>query len=517
MTPEQRVTDNMEQLLEILPERVSRPLTEHPRLEELLEIVMDLGRPVEARFPQHFDALTSDACTAEDLAYVTSRVGAFDRDNRAGIERTLHRISGIRNRRGEVVGLTCRVGRAVYGTIDIIHELVETGRNILFLGRPGVGKTTRLREVARVLADELDKRVIVVDTNNEIAGDGDIPHPGIGRARRMQVPNDRRQHDVMIEAVENHMPEVIIIDEIGTEAETAAARTIAERGVQLVGTAHGNDLENLLSNPTLMDLVGGIHAVTLGDEEAKRRGTQKTVLERKAPPTFDTVIEIENQDRLAVHHDTALCVDRLLRGEAASVEVRWRESDYTVRKTTRAVRLTGSAFAAPPPTAGSGADDSQLPLALEEETPRLSAGRIFPYGVSRRKLESALQELGSLAVVTRNPEEADLILALESRVRTEGPVGRRDAQVLTVRSNTQTQIKAALSDLATATQAAREAYALQEAREAVEHVIASGEPVELLPQNAYLRRLQHELAAQHKLESRSVGREPRRRVRVMRG
>jgi hypothetical protein len=266
-----------------------------------------------------------------------------------------------------------------------------------------------------------------------------------------------------------------------------------------------------------MDLVGGIHAVTLGDEEAKRRGTQKTVLERKAPPTFDTVIEIENQDRLAVHHDTALCVDRLLRGEAASVEVRWRESDYTVRKTTRAVRLTGSAFAAPPPTAGSGADDSQLPLALEEETPRLSAGRIFPYGVSRRKLESALQELGSLAVVTRNPEEADLILALESRVRTEGPVGRRDAQVLTVRSNTQTQIKAALSDLATATQAAREAYALQEAREAVEHVIASGEPVELLPQNAYLRRLQHELAAQHKLESRSVGREPRRRVRVMRG
>jgi stage III sporulation protein SpoIIIAA len=512
MTPEKRVTDNMDQLLEILPERIWRPLAQHPRVEELLEIVMDLGRPVEARFPQHFDALTPDACTPEDLAYVTSRLGAFDRDNRAGIERTLHRISGIRNRRGEVVGLTCRVGRAVYGTIDIVHELVESGRNLLFLGRPGVGKTTRLREVARVLADELGKRVIVVDTNNEIAGDGDIPHPGIGRARRMQVPNNREQHDVMIEAVENHMPEVIVIDEIGTEAETAAARTIAERGVQLVGTAHGNDLENLLSNPTLMDLVGGIHAVTLGDEEAKRRGTQKTVLERKAPPTFDTVIEIENQDRLAVHHDTALCVDRLLRGETANVEVRWRDPDYTIRKTTRPVHLTGSAFAAPPPAA-----DAQLPLALEEETPRLSAGRIFPYGVSRRKLEGALQELGSLAVVTRNPDEADLILALEARVRSEGPVGRRDAQVLTVRSNTQTQIKAALSDLATAAQAAREAYALQEAKEAVQHVLSSGEPVELLPQNAYLRRLQHELASQHNLVSRSVGREPRRRVRLMRG
>ncbi len=511
MTPEQRVTDNIEQLLEILPARVRRPLAEHAQLEELLEIVMDLGRPVEARFPQHFDALTPDACTSEDLKYVTSRVGEFDRDNRAGIERTLHRISGIRNRRGEVVGLTCRVGRAVYGTIDIIRDLVETGRNILFLGRPGVGKTTRLREVARVLGDELDKRVIVVDTNNEIAGDGDIPHPGIGRARRMQVPNNRQQHDVMIEAVENHMPEVIVIDEIGTEAETAAARTIAERGVQLVGTAHGNDLENLLSNPTLMDLVGGVHAVTLGDEEARRRGTQKTVLERKAPPTFDTVIEIEDKDRLAIHHDTALCVDRLLRGEAASVEARWREPDYSVHKTTRPVRLTGSAL-------GRGATEkAQLPLGIEEEGTRLSAGRIYPYGVSRRKVEKALQDMGSPAVVTRNAEEADLILALENRLRTEGPVGRRDAQVLTVRSNTQTQIKAALSDLATATEAAREGYALQEAREAVERVVATGEPEELLPQNSYLRRLQHELAAQHHLESRSVGREPRRRVKVMRG
>ncbi|HEY3397246.1 MAG TPA: R3H domain-containing nucleic acid-binding protein [Armatimonadota bacterium] len=514
MTPEQRVTDNMEQMLDILPPRLRQPLAEHPRLEELLEIILDLGRPIEARFPGHFELLSTDHCSHEDLAYVTERLGDFDRDNRAGIERTLHRISAIRNRRGEVVGLTCRVGRAVYGTIDIIRELVETGRNILFLGRPGVGKTTRLREVARVLADEFDKRVIVVDTNNEIAGDGDIPHPGIGRARRMQVPNSREQHDVMIEAVENHMPEVIVIDEIGTEAETAAARTIAERGVQLVGTAHGNDLENLMANPTLSDLVGGIHAVTLSDEEARRRRTQKTVLERKASPTFDTLIEIEGQDRLAIHHDVAHCVDRLLRGEASNVELRWREADEKVHKTSRAVHLAGSELA---PTPVAAAPEPRLPLEMEEGPPHLSAGRIYPYGVSRRKVEKVLQELGSPAVVTRSAPEADLILALESRLRTEGaaPTGRPEAQVLTVRSNTHAQIKAALQNLSVAAEAAREAFALQEAREAIARTMATGDPEELLPQNSYVRRMQHELIAQHHLASRSIGREPRRRVRVM--
>jgi len=510
MAPEQRVTDNIEQLLEVLPPRIRRPLAEHPRLDELLEVILDLGRPIEARFPGEAEVLTPDQCTAEDLRYVTSRVGEFDRDNRAGLERTLHRISAIRNRRGEIVGLTCRVGRAVYGTIDIIRELVESGRNILLLGRPGVGKTTRLREVARVLADESGKRVVVVDTNNEIAGDGDIPHPGIGRARRLQVPNNREQHDVMIEAVENHMPEVIVIDEIGTHAEAEAARTIAERGVQLVGTAHGNNLENLLSNPTLMDLVGGVHAVTLGDEEARRRGTQKTVLERKAPPTFDTVIEIEDKDHLVIHHDTALSVDRLLRGEAATVEVRWRDSEGGVRKSTRQVRLTGSELLSAPEEA------AQLSLDIEDRPSRLTAGRIFPFGVSRRKVEKALQELGSPAVVTRNPEEADIVLALESRLRAEGPVGRPEAQVLTVRSNTQTQIMTALRELSLAAEAAREAFALQETREAIQRVMAGGEPEELLPQNAYVRRLQHELVAQQGLVSRSVGREPRRRVRVMR-
>src|SRR3990170_1326067 len=299
------MTDDIEALLDALPLRISEPLQEKNGRSELLEIVMDLGRVPEARYPGREVVLSSEEITQDDLDFVISHVGQFTEDNRAGIERTLHRISAIRNRQGRIIGLTCRVGRAVFGTITIIRDIVESGNNILLLGRPGVGKTTMLREVARVLADEFKKRVIIVDTSNEIAGDGDIPHPAIGHARRMQVAVPDLQHAVMIEAVENHMPEVIVIDEIGTEAEALAARTIAERGVQLIGTAHGNTLDNLLQNPTLADLIGGIQAVTLSDEEARRRGTQKTVLERKAPPTFDVIIEIQNKDRLAVHHDVA--------------------------------------------------------------------------------------------------------------------------------------------------------------------------------------------------------------------
>ena len=198
--------------------------------------------------------------TEADIAHVVDHIGTFGDDNRAGIERTLHRISAIRNRTGKIVGLTCRIGRAVYGTIEIIDDFVESGRSILIMGRPGIGKTTMLREAARVLADDLGKRVVVVDTSNEIAGDGDIPHPAIGKARRMQVRTPSLQHEVMIEAVENHMPQVIVIDEIGTELEAQAARTIAERGVQLIGTAHGNNLDNLMLNPTLSDLIGGIQS-----------------------------------------------------------------------------------------------------------------------------------------------------------------------------------------------------------------------------------------------------------------
>ena len=283
---------------------------------------MDLGRPPEARLTGRVVRLSESPISREDLAHVLSQVGTVSEDNRAGIERTLHRVSAIRNRQGKVVGLTLRVGRAIYGTIDMLKDLIASGLNILLLGRPGVGKTTKLREVARVLADDLGKRVMVVDTSNEIGGDGDIPHPGIGGARRMQVSRPDRQHDVMIEAVENHMPEAIIVDEIGTSAEASAARTIAERGVQLVATAHGNTLENLVLNPTLSDLVGGVHTVTLSDEEARRRHTQKTISERRAPPTFDVVVEMVSRDEVLVHRDTAQSVDRLLAGENVGGERR---------------------------------------------------------------------------------------------------------------------------------------------------------------------------------------------------
>jgi stage III sporulation protein SpoIIIAA len=324
-----QITDDLELLLAVMPPRVREGLAAR-QAEPLIEIVLDLGRLPEARYPDRGEEISTEPVARDDIAYVVGRVGQFGKDNRAGIARTLHRISALRNRVGEVIGLTCRVGRAVFGTVDILRDVIAAGESILLLGRPGVGKTTLLREAARVLADEYGKRVIVVDTSNEIAGDGDIPHPGIGRARRMQVPSPDLQHAVMIEAVENHMPEVIVIDEIGTTAEAMAARTIAERGVQLIATAHGNTLENLLQNPTLSDLIGGIQAVTLSDEEARRRGTQKTVLERRAPPTFDVLIEIQDQDRLAVHHDVAEVVDRFLREVPPRPELRTRKADGEV-------------------------------------------------------------------------------------------------------------------------------------------------------------------------------------------
>ena len=333
VTVEQLAQDELTQLLGILPPRILADLHRQENLEDLLEIVLDLGRAPEARF-SFGDVILDDApVNREDLEHVVAGVGDFGGDNRAGMERTLHRISAIRNRKGDVVGITCRVGRAVFGTIKIIEDLAYGGNNILLLGRPGVGKTTMLREVARVLADEARKRVIIVDTSNEIAGDGDIPHPAIGHARRMQVPAPTEQHGVMIEAVENHMPQVIIIDEMGTTLEAAAARTIAERGVQLVATAHGNTLDNLIMNPTLSDLVGGIQTVTLGDQEARFRGTQKTVLERKAPPTFDVVVEIQDWNEVAVHEDVAQVVDQWLRGYPVEPEVRRMNEDGNISRT----------------------------------------------------------------------------------------------------------------------------------------------------------------------------------------
>ncbi len=334
--PERReATDDLGVLLAALPPEIVTAIHELTDKDQLIEVVMDLGRRPEARYPDSEVALLNREITEADIAYVVEHIGVFGDDNRAGIERTLHRISAIRNRTGKVVGLTLRVGRAVFGTIEIIGDFIETGKSLLIMGRPGIGKTTMLREAARVLADDLDKRVVVVDTSNEIAGDGDIPHPAIGKARRMQVRTPSLQHEVMIEAVENHMPQVIVIDEIGTELEAQAARTIAERGVQLIGTAHGNTLDNLMLNPTLSDLIGGIQSVTLGDEEARRRRTQKSVLERKAPPTFDVVIEIQDRERVLVHGDVAETVDSILRGDVQSPELRWRDDEGVHRSQSR--------------------------------------------------------------------------------------------------------------------------------------------------------------------------------------
>jgi stage III sporulation protein SpoIIIAA len=327
--------DDLDALLTSLPPEIVEAVHALPDRTAVIEVVMDLGRRPEARFPDAEVTLLEREIVEADLGFVVEHIGTFGDDNRAGIERTLHRISAIRNRNGKIVGLTCRIGRAVYGTIEIINDFVETGKSILIMGRPGIGKTTMLREAARVLADDMGKRVVVVDTSNEIAGDGDIPHPAIGKARRMQVRTPSLQHEVMIEAVENHMPQVIVIDEIGTELEAAAARTIAERGVQLIGTAHGNNLDNLMLNPTLSDLIGGIQSVTLGDEEARRRRTQKSVLERKAPPTFDVIVEIQDRERVAVHADVADTIDALLRGDPVAPELRWRDEEGVHRSQGR--------------------------------------------------------------------------------------------------------------------------------------------------------------------------------------
>ena len=508
---QQPVTDDIDALLDALPPHIADPLRRMENRSELLEVVMDLGRPPEARFPGSETILSPHDVRQEDLDYVIERIGAFGDDNRAGIERTLHRISAIRNRAGKIIGLTCRVGRAVFGTIAVISDIVESGKSILLLGRPGVGKTTMLREVARVLADDFRKRVVIVDTSNEIAGDGDIPHPAIGRARRMQVVTPSMQHAVMIEAVENHMPEVIIIDEIGTELEAAAARTIAERGVQLVGTAHGNTLDNLMMNPTLSDLIGGIQSVTLGDEEARRRGTQKSILERKAPPTFDVVVEIQDRDRVAVHANVAEVVDSVLRGNPIPPEVRYKGPDGQIHvERGRPVR---------PVAAGERA--AQLPAPSPFIPQRKAEGkitRIYPYGISRDRMEAMVRSLRLPVVIVREPTSADVVLTSKNYYRRK-PQPLRDAEaagvpVYVVKSNTDAQIEGALINIFELETTDPTAYALQEAEEAVAKVLADSKPVELSPQSAYIRRLQHQLAERYNLASRSKGREPYRRVKI---
>lgn len=508
MTRERLATDDLEDLLRCLPPDVCQRVRGLESLEGLLEIVMDLGRRPEARFAGREETLAEREVTAEDLAYVISRIGQFGGDNRAGIERTLHRISAIRNRAGKVVGLTLRVGRAVYGTMEIIRDVVEAGKSILLLGRPGVGKTTLLREVARVLADDLGKRVVVVDTSNEIAGDGDIPHPGIGRARRMQVASPALQHAVMIEAVENHMPEVIVIDEIGTEQEAAAARTIAERGVQLVATAHGNSLENLMLNPTLADLVGGIQTVTLSDEEARRRGTQKSVLERKAPPTFQVLVEIQGYQRVALYSDVAQTVDAVLLGLPVSPEIRSRDEsgELSVEST------------APTRQAAQAVERRSTPRAPDMRSREMV--RVYPFGISWTKVEEAARGLGLPVAVVQEPEESDVVITLKNYYRRKTPRLRNAESagipIYVARSNSTSQIASALSSVFELRRGPED-VALDETREAIAAVIGGQhQEVELQPQTAYVRRLQHELIERASLTSRSTGHEPYRRVHISR-
>jgi stage III sporulation protein SpoIIIAA len=681
------LTDDLDALLAALPPEIVDAIHALAERTDLIEVVMDLGRRPEARFPDSEETLLEREVTEADIAHVVEKIGSFGDDNRAGIERTLHRISAIRNRNGKIVGLTCRIGRAVYGTIEIIGDFVETGKSILIMGRPGIGKTTMLREAARVLADDLGKRVVVVDTSNEIAGDGDIPHPAIGKARRMQVRTPALQHEVMIEAVENHMPQVIVIDEIGTELEAQAARTIAERGVQLIGTAHGNNLDNLMLNPTLSDLIGGIQSVTLGDEEARRRRTQKSVLERKAPPTFDVIVEIVDRERVTVHADVSETVDALLRGDPVAPELRWKDEAGVQKSQSRPrpspreqlgrerfsglvgpggagwrqepgwrgtgdyrtapwdpgsgpatrpsfrpggsggwreprgrggeaggrtmpgeriarygdrggpvggsnggargpagsraraaevpfvageiadrgpVERAGAAPAVAEPPArdvrelerqaqwrdqaaraleafkaeeGTGpvnaddlvADDEALAdvaiaAAVDEEGPalRVESGilptlRVFPHGVSRKRLEQAVRELQLPVIVARQIDEADVVMTLRSEYRQKGPT-IREAELLALpvyvlKSNTIVQMQASLTSIFALEIDPREA-ALRETEEAIGLVAREAQPVELAPQNAYIRRLQHQMAERANVVSRSRGREPYRRVRL---
>ncbi|WNG55667.1 AAA family ATPase [Archangium gephyra] len=508
--------DDFQLLMGVLPEPLKAAVRDLSP-GEVLEVVMDLGRPPEARLTGRVVRLSESPITREDLAHVLSQVGTVSEDNRAGIERTLHRVSAIRNRQGKVVGLTLRVGRAIFGTIDMLKDLIASGLNILLLGRPGVGKTTKLREVARVLADDLGKRVMVVDTSNEIGGDGDIPHPGIGGARRMQVSRPDRQHDVMIEAVENHMPEAIIVDEIGTSAEAAAARTIAERGVQLVATAHGNTLENLVLNPTLSDLVGGVHTVTLSDEEARRRHTQKTINERRAPPTFDVVVEMVSRDEVLVHRDTAQSVDRLLAGEDVGGERRQLvEGQVEVKEEPQAV--------APLPVRSS----EPLVPAASRAAPRRGGGaqpglrqgttRIYAHAASRDLLERVLRDLGPDARVVGRLENADVVLTLRSRAndpKLRKIAEKTGARVLAIKRNSSSEMRRVLRDVFLIAEGVDEDQvreAVMEAEHAIQRVLSEAVVVPLAPRPPRLRKLQHRLVSRYHLETVSHGSEPQRHL-----
>jgi stage III sporulation protein SpoIIIAA len=536
-----RITDDLDALLGILPGNLVEAVHKANDYDNLLEIILDLGRVPTARYVQGETVLINKEIARAELDHVVERIGEFDTDNRAGLERTLHRISCLRNRRGHIVGLTCRVGRAVYGTVDIIQDIVESGKSLLILGRPGVGKTTLLREAARILAET--KRVIVVDTSNEIGGDGDVPHPAVGKARRMQVREPMLQHEVMIEAVENHNPEVIVIDEIGRELEAAAARTIAERGVQLIGTAHGRTIDNLLLNPTLSDLIGGIEAVTLSDEEARRRGTQKTVLERRSPPTFDVLVEIQQRDRFTVHMDIAASVDSLLRGYPLPPEIRSRDADGKIHiekakanpksKPNSEFRIengntTGgrqnSIRPNPSATSISPSFENMPDPAVETRRNPLQAVRVYPFGVARDRLIQLAKRMGVPALFVKDASEADVLVTLRSYYRDRQQAvmqaEQRGVPIFVLRANTVSQMEQFLSDLFNLSEMVPAAGELDDvklqAQAAIAAVLNGERWVDLPPGPSTVRRLQHELARDAELVSHSYGKEPRRHVRIYR-
>ena len=539
-TTQKKITDDLDAMLSVLPPEIARAVQSRDNFDNLLEVILDLGRIPTARFVDAEVPLSEQNVTQFDLDYVTDRIGDFDADNRAGMERTLHRISAIRNRRGRIVGLTCRVGRAVYGTIDIISDLVNSGQSILILGKPGVGKTTMLREAARILAET--RRVVIVDTSNEIGGDGDVPHPAVGAARRMQVPKPSLQHEVMIEAVENHNPEVIVIDEIGRELEAQAARTIAERGVQLIGTAHGNSLENLLLNPTLSDLVGGIESVTLSDEEARRRGTQKTVLERRAPPTFTVLVEIQSRQRLAVHRDVSASVDAQLRGYLAPPEERYWDENGGIHiqsapqpvVPTVAQSLKRGGIEKAPFQRGMNQDRSRVnpaPVipanAVYESAPITKAPEmknIFAFGLARNRLLQRIRSMGVPAQLVRSLEEADTFVTqrryYRERLQPVVQAEEKGVPIYVIKSSSDSQIEQFLADLfmVSAPHHSSSPYieAIEQADEAVQMVLAGEKYVDLRPAPADVRREQHQLAQKASLVSQSFGTEPHRFVRIFR-
>ncbi len=554
------LADDLNQLLDVLPTFISDPVKQNPRREQLIEIVLDIGRRPEARFADSTEYLSYKTVVWQDLDYILKRLGKFSGDNRAGIEKTLHRISSLRNRQGSVIGLTCRIGRAIFGTVSIIRDLLEQKKSILLLGRPGVGKTTAIREIARVLSDGMQKRVIIIDTSNEIAGDGDLPHPSIGKARRMQVSNHKNQDEVMIEAVENHMPEIIIIDEIGTELEAVAARTIAERGVQLVGTAHGNTLENLIKNPTITDLIGGIQYVTLGDEEAKRRGSSKSILERKAPPTFDAAIEIHEPNVWVIHDNIQQSVDFILQGQNFITQRRElikNENGFNIvdckifynTKESETLQTSSSKFPGSDKKQKNNYllnrvsnEDKTKTKKIAKNNPDIKNNReqdftfLYVYGINNQDLKSLIKTLKLPIIITKEIQYADAILALANLVKNNRKLKQishsKKITIHTIQSNSLLQIAKALRILAKKTPnliskenkidkqingiISREFLTpLEETRLAIEEiVIAKSIAIDLLPRPAAIRKKQHELIYHYQLVGVTVGKDDNKRLRI---